>query len=168
MNYLGKVESWDNKRVWEKWFDKVNTGISWVHCDNSHTTVEALLYRAAPTTWYTADRHWGKTTSGRAGFPSVWLGPILPLIRNWLVYWSILPIISHSPQLPSPLTTDNWLAIMICALPLHPHPSVLTQQWVKVYAWPTYWRGQGDWGKDGKGLLQIKIWNEFAKRGRAR
>lgn len=60
------------------------------------------LHKSTPITWNPAVRQCRKTTSGRAGFPSAWLGPIPSLIRNWLVYWSIPPVISHSSQLPIP------------------------------------------------------------------
>lgn len=47
--------------------------------------------------------------------------------------WCIDPFPPQSlipPNSPAPLTTNNWPAIMICALSLHLYPPVLTQQWV--------------------------------------
>lgn len=101
MEYFKKVGPWVRGALENtENTTNVNIWIKSIWCNS----ISPRLGRCWPKTWYPADGQWGTTTSGTAGFPSAWRGPILSPIRNWLVYWSIPPpIIFLSSQLPSPL-----------------------------------------------------------------
>lgn len=119
---------------------------STILCHCTRSSVGALLHNTK--TGNPADRQCRKTTSGRAGFPSAWLGPILSLIRNWLVYWSVLPVISHSSQLPIPplvLIIGQPLWSVFCLSTPTPQCS-LSNGWRCMPDLPA---AEGGWDRDG-------------------
>lgn len=118
MEYLNKVGCWVGGAFANtENTTNVNIWIKSIWCNSSNPQLGALLPKEAPKPWYPADRQWGTTTSGKAGFPSAWLGPILPPIRNWLVYWSIPPYnlpLLPPPQPPFPLIIGQPLWSVLC------------------------------------------------------
>lgn len=137
-----------------KYLDKVHL-VLW-----QQPPLGALLPLEAPKTWYPADRQWGTTTSGKAGFPSAWLEPILPLIRNWLVYWSVPPYYLPpfpAPQPPFPLIIGQPLWPVLCLSTVASLPPSSAHSAV---GWDIHrpsccreWRRVG--GLGDKGVLQI-------------
>lgn len=131
----------------------VNTCISLIQCDGSYSPVGALLYKPDTLLTDSAER----PPQAEHDFHLLDLDQFFPSLE---IDWCIDPFPPQSlipPNSPAPLTTNNWPAIMICALSLHPYPPVLTQQWVEMYAWPSYCREQGGVGEKDRCVTDWKL-----------